>query len=246
MCPASSRWRRSQRLFDRRAQPFLVDFGRRDFLTVLLKNRRPMHAKRYPPFLFRHNSLRYVRAAHVGLESFEIEPELGRVIIEVRANIICHRPDAAISVKGVVHFPKLPLQSGGLGGPRCVQRKTMHLQRMLAENHDETLVVVVLQFFEDRPDDRTRQTLEIAKLFQDRGRARLAANVHRFGAGLAIIENWARGRRNRRRRGGGRDKCYRGSGRDGDGRHRGRSRTWSGAWSWSRRRCRLRFNSIAI
>lgn len=62
----------------------------------------------------------------------------------------------------------------------------MFLQWMLPENDNEPFAVVVLQFFQDRPQQRTGQTFEVAELFQLNNRRGVAAKMRRLRAGATI------------------------------------------------------------
>ena len=174
---------------DRGVQSLVGMVGWRDSLAIQKEDRRPIDTERLAASQIGLNSLGDFRAVHVGHETSEIEVELGRVFLQLRPNISGGNPGPAISVERVVHFPKLALQCGRLRRARCVPRKFMHRERMLAEDDDELFAVIVLQFFQNRPHLRTRKTLEVAKFFDHDGRARIAAKVHRLRAGLAVIKN---------------------------------------------------------
>jgi hypothetical protein len=94
-------------------------------LSINKDSGRPIDAKRRTTILIGRNAPGDFLAIHVCFESVDIQPKLGRVVIQEWADICRGGPEGAIFIKRVVHLPKPALQSGGLGRSRRIKGVAM-------------------------------------------------------------------------------------------------------------------------
>lgn len=177
---------RSQRFVDNFSQAFFIVRRHGDFLPIHKDHRRPIDPERFTAVLVGRNSPGHFLALDVRLEALEIESQLGGVIVEIRADVFRRHPRIAIPVKRIMHFPETTLQPRGLRRSRRIKGIPMFLQGMFPEYDHEPFTIGVLEFFQDRPHERTRQAFEVAELFQLNRSRGVAAQMRRFRTGTPV------------------------------------------------------------